>query len=70
MFEADKSLLAALLAGYGWPVRPDDWPRRMLAWTMLHEWDILGRLIPSRIAPGTIAGLDHLAARLWDITLP
>jgi hygromycin-B 7''-O-kinase len=69
-FGADKRLLSAFLSAYGWPPRSRNWPRRMLAWTMLHEWNALSRLIPEQLDPAGIESLDQLATILWDVDTP
>lgn len=69
-FGADKTLLRRFLTAYGWPALDSDWPRRMLAWTVRHEWDVLENLIPARLDPNRLSGLDELAAILWDLDTP
>ncbi len=58
-FAADKALLRRFLAEYGRPA-PD--PRRMLAWTLLHECDVLA---DADLDLRQVNDFDELAALVW-----
>jgi len=65
-FKADKDLLAACLDGYGWPAPDADWPRQMLAFTLLHDFNMFTPdmdLNPYRT-------LDALADGVWRLDAP
>ena len=65
-FRADKDLLAACLDGYGWPTPDDDWPRQMLAFTLLHDFNMLTPDL--ELAP--YVTLDELADAVWRLEAP
>ncbi|UCM90623.1 phosphotransferase family protein [Streptomyces marincola] len=62
-FGADRSLLRAALEGADWPV-PGDFPRQMLAFTFLHDFDVLEN-VPLDLTG--VSSLDDLAGLLWDV---
>jgi hypothetical protein len=62
---ADRRLLGALLAAYGWgPVAPG-WRERMMALTIAHDFDELGDALAARPDLAQVPSLDALARRLW-----
>jgi hygromycin-B 7''-O-kinase len=61
-FQTDKALLAACLGGYGWPDRPATWAREMLAFTLLHDFNMLRPGMPLE----RFATLDELADPIWN----
>jgi hygromycin-B 7''-O-kinase len=65
-FRADKALLAACLDSYGWPARDDEWPRRMLAYTLLHDWNML----TPDMELARYRTLDELADAAWRLGTP
>lgn len=67
-FVGDKQLLRAFLDGYGWGALGKAWPRRMMALTLAHDYD-MAQPIASRI-PEDVETLDDLAALLWDLDAP
>lgn len=70
-FGADKVLLHALLDGYGWGDLGKKWPRRMMALTLAHDFDMIRPLAErhsERLAE--IGSLDELATLLWDLDAP
>ena len=68
---ADKALLHALLAGYGWGELGKHWARRMMALTLAHDYDMIQPVAdrhPQALA--SVASLDELAMALWDLDAP
>ncbi|MFE7118714.1 phosphotransferase family protein [Streptomyces sp. NPDC057654] len=62
-FRADRELLAALLEGADWDVS-DSFPREMLQFTFLHDFEVLEE------TPLDLTGIDdidELAQRLWGV---
>lgn len=66
---ADKRLLRAFLDGYGWDEPGRDWARRMMAFTLVHDHDMI-RPLAERHALAGFASLDDLAVALWDLDAP
>jgi aminoglycoside phosphotransferase len=64
-FGADKRLLRRFLDAYGWPSLGRDWPRRMMAMTLAHDYD-MARPLAGRI-PEDVETLDDLASLVWDL---
>ncbi|MDA3642759.1 aminoglycoside phosphotransferase family protein [Saccharopolyspora indica] len=62
-FGADRELLAAALRGANWPVTPD-FPREMLAFTFLHDFDVLER---TPLDLTGVTDLTELAELLWGV---
>jgi hygromycin-B 7''-O-kinase len=70
-FEGDKRLLGTLLEAYGWSDLGRGWPRRMMALTLAHDFDMIGPLAeryPEALA--NVATLEELATLLWDLDAP
>jgi hygromycin-B 7''-O-kinase len=67
-FGGDKALLRTMLDAYGWPSMGRDWPRRMMAFTLAHDFDMVAPFA-SRI-PAEVQTLDELAALVWDLDVP
>jgi hygromycin-B 7''-O-kinase len=65
-FQTDKALLAACLDGYGWPDQPATWAGEMLAFTLLHDFNMLRPGMPLE----RFATLDELADAIWDPEAP
>lgn len=65
-FKGDKDLLAACLDGYGWPTTDADWPRQMLALTLLHEWNML----TPDMDLAQYRTVDELAHAIWRLDTP
>ena len=60
-FGLDPTLLRACLEAYGW--EPDgDWPRDMLAFTLLHDFN----MFRADIGLDRFSSLDGLANAIWD----
>lgn len=68
VFDGDKELLQAFLDAYGWGELGRRWPRRMMALTLAHDFDMV-RPISGRI-PEDVESLDELASLLWDLDAP
>lgn len=67
-FHADKGLLCEFLDAYGWSDLGKQWPRRMMALTLAHDYDMI-QPIAERI-PDDVQTLDDLARVLWDLDTP
>lgn len=67
----DKRLLGRVLDAYDWGPREEDWPRRMLALTLAHDYDMV-RPVADRHAEtlARVPTLDELATLLWDLDAP
>jgi hygromycin-B 7''-O-kinase len=65
-FQTDKALLAACLDAYGWRDRPATWAREMLAFTLLHDFNMLRPGMPLE----RFATPDDLANAIWDLDTP
>jgi hygromycin-B 7''-O-kinase len=65
-FRTDKALLAACLDGYGWPPLPATWAREMLAFTLLHDFNMFRPGMPLERS----ATLDDLADAIWNLDAP
>ena len=65
-FRADKVLLRAFLAGYGWEVGPD-FAHRAMSMTLVHEFNPLGGLRDA-LDFGAYATLEALATELWALS--
>jgi hygromycin-B 7''-O-kinase len=67
-FGCDKTLLRRALDAYGWAELGRAWPRRMMAFTLAHDYDMVapyGARIPS-----DTESLDDLASLVWDLDAP
>jgi hygromycin-B 7''-O-kinase len=64
-FGGDKALLRRFLDAYGWGDLGRRWPRRMMALTLAHDYDMIAPLA-ERIPPDA-GSLDELASALWDL---
>lgn len=67
-FGADKRLLLRFLDAYGWGDLGRRWPRRMMALTLAHDFDMV-RPFADRIPTG-VESLDDLASLVWDLDAP
>jgi hygromycin-B 7''-O-kinase len=70
-FGCDKQLLHVVLDAYGWEPLPAGWPRRMLALTLAHDYDMIEPVASA--FPGALEGassLDDVASLLWDLDAP
>jgi hygromycin-B 7''-O-kinase len=67
-FGADKALLRRFLEAYGWDDLGKKWPRRMMALTLAHDFDMI-QPIAERI-PAEMTSLDELGKALWDLDAP
>jgi aminoglycoside phosphotransferase (APT) family kinase protein len=68
VFDGDKELLRTFLDAYEWEDLGRRWPRRMMALTLAHDFDMV-RPIGDRIPEG-VESLDDLATLLWDLDAP
>lgn len=66
-FDADKELLRRFLDAYGWGQLGRRWPRRMMALTLAHDFDMVAP-VADRLPAS--ASLDDLARLLWDLDAP
>jgi hypothetical protein len=66
-FRGDKNLLRTFLDGYGHITVA---PGRMLAWTLIHHWEVLAEIMPHDLDPARITDLDELADLLWNLDSP
>ncbi len=67
-FGADKHLLGKLLEAYGWNDLGRSWPRRMMALTLAHDFDMIQPLaerFPEALA--SVGSLDELAGLVWNL---
>ena len=67
-FAGDKRLLRRALDSYGWPGLDREWPRRMMALTLAHDYDMVAPF-GSRV-PDEVETLDELATLVWDLDAP
>jgi hygromycin-B 7''-O-kinase len=67
-FDGNKDLLKTFLDAYGWDDLGRRWPRRMLALTLAHDYDMV-QSFGGRI-PDDAGTLDDLASLLWDLDAP
>jgi hygromycin-B 7''-O-kinase len=67
-FGCNKALLGAVLDAYGWPALGREWPRRMMALTLAHDYDMVAPFA-ERIPP-EVESLDELASLVWDLDAP
>ncbi|MGZ4136609.1 MAG: phosphotransferase family protein [Actinomycetota bacterium] len=67
-FGGDKALLRTVLDAYEWPSTARDWPRRMMAFTLAHDYDMVAPFA-NRI-PAEVDTLDELASLMWDLDAP
>ena len=68
---ADKELLARTLEAYGWEPLDEDWPTRMMALTLAHDYDMIQPVVdryPGRL--DSVLSLEELATLLWDLESP
>jgi aminoglycoside phosphotransferase len=68
IFRGDKELLRRFLGAYGWGDLGKRWPRRMMALTLAHDFDMV-QPYADRI-PTEVETLDELASLLWDLDAP
>lgn len=69
-FRANKALLQAALQGYGWFDTDERWARDMMAFTFLHDFDLLARLGDDVTLLRKAPDLESVARLLWDPTSP
>jgi hygromycin-B 7''-O-kinase len=62
-FGLDTTLLSACLDAYGWDRRPATWAREMLAFTLLHDFNLLR----PEMRLDQFPTLDQLAHSIWDL---
>jgi aminoglycoside phosphotransferase len=67
-FGADKHLLRRVLDAYGWGKLGKQWPRRMMALTLAHDYDMV-EPYAVRIPDG-VRTLDEIASLVWDLDAP
>lgn len=67
-FDADPELLAAFLAGYGWP-SDGDFVRRAMSMTLLREFDVMDG-VARRVDLGRVGTLAELAELVWRVGSP
>ncbi len=68
---ADKGLLKIVLDAYGWGELGKRWPRRMMALTLAHDYDMIRPAVErSSAAVAETETLDDLATLLWDLDAP
>jgi aminoglycoside phosphotransferase (APT) family kinase protein len=70
-FASDKRMLARALEAYGWGSLGEGWPKRMMALTLAHDFDMIQPVtdrFPGRLEE--VATLDELATLLWDLDAP
>ncbi|MFQ5950792.1 MAG: phosphotransferase family protein [Candidatus Geothermarchaeales archaeon] len=66
-FGADKGLLTSCLEAYGWPPQDDRWAETMLAFTLLHDFDMLAGIPEYRSQLRKAEDPEALAQFLWDL---
>ncbi|MGB3330961.1 MAG: aminoglycoside phosphotransferase family protein [Thermomicrobiales bacterium] len=64
-FAGDRSLLQVYLAATGADLTTGDFPRAMLALTLLHEFRVLGAWLEIHPEARTVPTLDALAMAMW-----
>jgi hygromycin-B 7''-O-kinase len=62
-FRLDTTLLGACLDAYGWERDEDRWAREMLAFTLLHDFN----MFRPDMQLERFATLDELAHTIWDL---
>jgi hygromycin-B 7''-O-kinase len=70
-FRADKWLLRVALDAYGWEEVGCDWPERMMAFTLVHDYDMIEHVVS--VYPGVlddVRTLDDVADLLWNLDSP
>jgi hygromycin-B 7''-O-kinase len=70
-FRADKALLRVALKAYGWLRDDPDWSHRMMALTLVHDYDMIEPVVSAY--PGAFdraSTLEDVAERLWDLGTP
>jgi hygromycin-B 7''-O-kinase len=70
-FRADKSLLRIAMDAYGWEEVGSDWPERMMAFTLVHDYDMIEPVVSA--FPGALEGagsLEDVADLLWSLDSP
>jgi hygromycin-B 7''-O-kinase len=67
-FRANKSLLRTALDAYGWEATRADWPDWMMAFTLVHDYDMIEPIVSTY--PGVLddaGSLDAVANLLWNL---
>ena len=70
-FRADKSLLRIAMDTYGWEEVGSDWPERMMAFTLVHDYDMIEPVVSAY--PGALddaTSLDDVTDLLWNLETP
>lgn len=62
-FRLRRDMLGSFLESYGWDVPKAGWAEEMLAFTILHDFDVLEGIPPETLQG--VGDLPGLAARLW-----
>lgn len=71
LFRCDKRLLRRFLESYGFDADLQrGFVQRAMSYALLHEFDVLGRVFLGSAQARAVAGLDDLAALLWDLERP
>lgn len=69
-FAGDRRWLRTFLDAYGFDAGlRRDFARRQLAMTLLHEFNVLGGIVPRHLELAAMESLDELAERLWGVDL-
>lgn len=69
-FGGDKELLSLCLEGYGWSTRGAGWAQEMLAFTLLHDFDVLAGIPANLGSLWEVKSPEALARLLWDVEAP
>jgi len=69
-FGGDKRLLRTFLDAYGRDDLGRGWPRRMMALTLAHDYDMVQPVMERSPLARQAASLDDLATLLWDLDAP
>jgi hygromycin-B 7''-O-kinase len=70
-FRADKALLRVALGAYGWNSEDSHWRDRMMAFTLVHDYDMIEPVVSAY--PGVLddaRSLEDVAELLWDLGAP
>jgi hygromycin-B 7''-O-kinase len=70
-FRADKWLLRIAMDAYGWEEVGSDWPERMMAFTLVHDYDMIEPVVSA--CPGVLddaGSLGDVADLLWNLDSP
>jgi hygromycin-B 7''-O-kinase len=67
-FRCRKALLEGFLGAYGWDREQGSWAETMLAFTLLHDFNMFDAFTPTDFTD--VGSISELAGRLWDPRLP